>query len=59
MAARVRYLAADFAATVVAVAEEGRRVTVETEQGEVLSFALNRSTGQYQTPDCGPRLALG
>lgn len=58
MPASVRYLGTDVGAVVTGVGDEGRTVTVRTEQDELIEFKLNRATGKYQTPGSGPRLTL-
>lgn len=58
MPASVRYLAGDVRAVVVEVGDDGRTVTVRTDQDELIEFKLNRATGKYQTPGSGPRLTL-
>ncbi len=59
LSATVRHLAVDVAAVVFEVTEDGRRVTVQTEDDETIEFVLNRSTAYYEAPNCGPRLELG
>ncbi len=45
---------------VVAVSEEGRRVEVRGEDGEVLAFVLSPATARFTSADSahGPRLEL-
>jgi hypothetical protein len=48
------------AATIVAVADDGRTVTVETEDGAQLSFVLRRGTATFTaaTDSAWPRLVF-
>jgi hypothetical protein len=43
----VNYLGARIRGTVRAVREEGRELEVQTTEGEVLAFALNRATARF------------
>jgi hypothetical protein len=43
----VNFLGASVPGTVRAVFDEGRRLEVSTEQGEILAFALNRATATF------------
>ena len=47
-------------ATIVAVEDEGRRLRVRAEGGELLDFVLNRATARFLAdgPPGGPRLEL-
>jgi hypothetical protein len=58
MGVTVHYLSIAVPASVTETADDGRRVTAETEEGEAITFALNRATGHYQASSCGPRLSL-
>lgn len=43
----IDYLGSTVPGTVTEVADEGRRVVVETEEGATLSFELNRATAMF------------
>jgi hypothetical protein len=60
-AARIAHFGGGFEpATVVALDEEGRRLRVRSEAGEVLEFVLSLATARYVAagPAGGPRLEL-
>jgi hypothetical protein len=60
-AARIAHFGGGFeAATIVAVHDEGRRLEVKEESGEVHEFALNPATARFLPVDTaqGPRLEL-
>jgi hypothetical protein len=44
---RVNFLGSTVRGTVRSVADDGRRLLVATEDGEVLTFALNRATATF------------
>ncbi len=48
-AVRVEFLGCTVRGTVRAVESEGRRLLVTTDEGETLSFALNRATATFTT----------
>jgi hypothetical protein len=58
MAVTVRHLGADVPATIVALADEGREITVVTDEGERMTFTLRAATGAFHAPGHGPRLVL-
>jgi hypothetical protein len=58
MRAVVQHLAADVDAVVRSVDDEGRRLRVETADGQTLEFTLRKSTGKFQAAGSGPRLKL-
>jgi hypothetical protein len=58
MRAIVQHLAVNVEAVVQEVADEGRRVTVLTADGETMEFTLRRSTGRFHAEGSGPRLRL-
>jgi hypothetical protein len=58
MRATVRYLATTVGAVVEEVHEDGRRLTVLTDEGRRLEFTLRLSTGHYHAAADGPRLVL-
>jgi hypothetical protein len=58
MRAIVQHLAADVDAVVQAVADDGRRLTVLTDDGDTIEFTLRRSTGRFEAAAAGPRLKL-
>ncbi len=47
LAVSIEYLATTVRGVVEAVDEEGRRVTVHTEEGHSVQFALNRATATF------------
>jgi hypothetical protein len=60
-AARIAHFGGGFeAATIVAVYEQGRRLEVRGETGEVYEFALNQATARFLPVGSaqGPRLEL-
>jgi streptomycin 6-kinase len=58
MAVTVRHLGTDVAATIVELADSGRQVTVVTDEGDRITFALRTATGAFHAPGHGPRLLL-
>ncbi len=58
MSALILHLAAEEAAVVEEVTDEGRRVVAVTEGGERFEFRLRRSTARYHSRGAGPRLRL-
>lgn len=58
VAVHVDYLGATVAGTVTAVAADGRRLEVVTEEGATLQFTLNRVTATFTAGggQTGPRL---
>jgi hypothetical protein len=58
MRATVRWLASSAEAVVERVEDDGRRLTVLTDEGQRLEFTLRRATGQYHAAADGPRLVL-
>ena len=58
MRATVRYLASTVGAVVEGVEDDGRRLTVLTDDGRRLEFTLRLATGQYHAAGDGPRLVL-
>ncbi|HYM45360.1 MAG TPA: hypothetical protein VES65_04280 [Solirubrobacteraceae bacterium] len=59
--ARIAHFGGDFeAGTVIAVAEQGRRLCVRGESGETLEFVLNPATARFVAAGVlhGPRLEL-
>jgi hypothetical protein len=60
-AARIAHFGGGFEpATVIALGDEGRRLRVRSEAGEVLEFVLNPATARFiaEGPAGGPRLEL-
>ncbi|HEY5144926.1 MAG TPA: hypothetical protein VII98_15605 [Solirubrobacteraceae bacterium] len=58
MRATVRYLATTVGAVVEELHDDGRRLTVLTDDGQHLEFTLRLATGQYHASGDGPRLVL-
>jgi hypothetical protein len=56
--ATVAYLAVRHEAVIEEVSDDGRRLTVVTDEGERLEFILRRRTGRFHTPDDAARLLL-
>jgi hypothetical protein len=57
----VNFLGTAVSATVTSVSADGRRLEVRTEDGETLSFALNRATATFTADghQTGARLSFG
>lgn len=54
------FLAARVAGEVIEVADDGRSLTVESEEGEMIRFTLQRTTGRFQSESLtGARLYFG
>jgi hypothetical protein len=58
MRAEVQYLHARVGGEVTGVGDHGRRVTVLTDDGETIDFALRGATGRFQAAGDGPKLKL-
>ncbi len=58
MLAEVQYLSVQVGAVVVSVTDEGRRLSVLTDDGERIEFLLRRSTGKFHAVDDRCRLKL-
>jgi hypothetical protein len=58
MTVTVRHLDAEVGAVIVALAREGREITVLTDEGAQLVFTLRGATGAFHAPGHGPRLLL-
>ncbi len=57
---RVEFLGSTVRATVRTVASDGRRLEVTTEEGELLTFSLNRATATFtiEGQQTGARLSF-
>jgi hypothetical protein len=58
MSVTVRHLDAEVGAVITALAQEGREVTVHTDEGVDMIFTLRAATGAFHAPGQGPRLLL-